>query len=135
MVGRRIPAICVRTELFPRTAGTKKRSHIEYAELIELQEQQQQHNQQQQQQQQQWRKARPSWISEAAWTDIDRHACDRPLAALMSAVRNGKCGSLKLDWMKRFDNEAWLIEEAMENNDPKAGFQRMQENGINDLRE
>jgi hypothetical protein len=57
----------------------------------------------------------------------------------MSVVRNGKCGSkgplkLKLDQMKRFDNEAWLIEEAIENNDPKAGL-RMQENGINDLRE
>jgi hypothetical protein len=40
---------------------------------------------------------------------------------------------LKLDWMKHFDDEAWLIEEAMENNDPKAGFQRMPENGRNDL--
>lgn len=48
LVSCRIPAICARTELFPRTARTKKRRHIEYAELIELQEQQQQHNQQQQ---------------------------------------------------------------------------------------
>jgi exonuclease III len=105
---------------FPSMKGPKSAVDIEYAELIELQEKQKM---------QRW-SARPSWISDSTWA----------LIKLRQATNSGNVGwaehkrllkrtikrMLKHDRMQWYDDEAKLIEEAMAQNDSKAGFQLMQ---------
>jgi hypothetical protein len=76
------------------------------------------------------KEARPSWISDATWALIkSRQATNSGNVGGAERKRRLKRSikrMLKLDRMKRYDDEARLIEEAMAQNDSKAGFQHMQ---------
>jgi exonuclease III len=106
---------------FPTMKGPQSEVDMAYAELIELQQQQMVER----------HKAKPGWISNQTWELIrlrrstTLNTMDTDGRARKSQLKHQIRRQLKRDCMVRFDEEAKAIEEAMANNDPKAGFQIM----------